>query len=87
MVLKLPKATCMSRAFARNGHEGGLQGKAVYPASEAARAGRQAASQPGGPLALLGCLLHGCLGVFFAANCHCLLLACLPACLPDGVDA
>ena len=86
LLLKLPKATCMSRALARSGHEGGLQGKAVYPASEAAQAS-QPASQSGsqgsqqaheqwgsGAACLPG--LQSCWGIGFAANCHCLPLAC-----------
>ncbi|KAL4419776.1 hypothetical protein ABPG75_006874 [Micractinium tetrahymenae] len=32
LLLKLPKKLCMDRAAARPDHEGGLQGKAVYPA-------------------------------------------------------
>ncbi|KAL4430393.1 hypothetical protein ABPG77_002199 [Micractinium sp. CCAP 211/92] len=32
LVLKLPRKLCMDRAAARTDHEGGLQGKAVYPA-------------------------------------------------------
>lgn len=32
LVLKLPRKVCMARAAARTAHEGGLQGKAAYPA-------------------------------------------------------